>query len=141
MASRGRISANELAVVPNRIDVLPPDAPYNLTDAEVSEWQAMVNAQPADYFQREHYAILVQYCRHKVIADKLALLIDGCTCPKEYVKLAAQMAAQSREITNCLRTMRLTHHAVIRADAKRETVHKRVPWILERRSSTPTEES
>lgn len=128
MASRGRISANELAVVPNRIDVLPPDAPYNLTDAEVSEWQAMVNAQPADYFHREHYATLVQYCRHKVTADRIALLLQQCTCPKEYVKLARAQAVESREITNCLRTMRLTHHAVIRADAKREQKQINVPW-------------
>jgi hypothetical protein len=130
MASRGRKSAKELEIIPNRINVLPPDAPYNLSDAEVSEWDAMVNSQPAAYFAREHYQTLVQYCRHKVTADRLSLLLHQCTDPKDFVKLARAQAVESREITNCLRTMRLTHHAVIRADAKREPKHAQVPWIF-----------
>jgi hypothetical protein len=42
------------------------------------EWVALVNSMPADYFARPSHGALVKLCRHLVIAQRLARLIEAC---------------------------------------------------------------
>jgi hypothetical protein len=50
--------------------------PEELAPEEAEEWRAVTNRMPSDYFGREHYAALVQKCRHVVAARRIAQLIE-----------------------------------------------------------------
>ena len=54
-----------------------PDAPLDLTPDETDEWHAVVDALPADWFPRETWPLLAQYCRHTVASRRLGQLIDA----------------------------------------------------------------
>jgi hypothetical protein len=47
----------------------------HLTDEQATEWWAVVNRLPADWFPRETHALLIQYCRHVVSARRVAQLL------------------------------------------------------------------
>ena len=122
MGTRGRTSMASLMVPEDPTEMVPrPDAPYDLTDAEADEWQAVVNAMPADHFMRGNYALLIQYCRHVVAARRLGLLIESSAKQtefdrKEFGVLLQLQAAESASITRLLRSMRLTQQSVMRAE-------------------------
>ena len=83
-----------------------PDAPLDLTPEETVEWQAIVDAMPAEWFQRETWPLLAQYCRHTVAARRVAQLIDAEMAQVEInvPTLYKLLAAQSRE-TAALKAM------------------------------------
>jgi hypothetical protein len=59
-------------------EALPrPDAPYDLTDEQAAEWWAVVNRMPADWFKRETFPLLTQYCRHIIAARRIAKLLEA----------------------------------------------------------------
>jgi hypothetical protein len=75
MGTRGRKSAAELSVihgVPQR-----PDPPEELTTEQAEEWREIVASLPADWFKRETWPLLLQYCRHIVNARRIARLIEA----------------------------------------------------------------
>lgn len=77
MIQRGRKSGAALAVKSEseveRIE--RPDAPYDLTDEQATEWWAVVNRMPADWFPRETHGLLAQYCRHVIAARHVAEMV------------------------------------------------------------------
>ena len=71
MRQRGRRSATSFEVVRlPPVERLPP--PASLSTEEAAEWTAVVNRMPADWFSRENHALLANYCRHVVEAERLA---------------------------------------------------------------------
>jgi phage terminase small subunit len=76
MRQRGRKSAAAVALFPLANNAMKrPEAPKELTPEQADEWRAIVNSQRPDHFTRESQALLVQYCRHTVTANKLAAMI------------------------------------------------------------------
>jgi hypothetical protein len=77
MGNRGRISSASLSVVSSEgvITVPRPKPPDELTDEQAVEWRAIVDRLPADWFTRETWGLLVQYCRHVIAARKVAQLV------------------------------------------------------------------
>jgi hypothetical protein len=84
MGSRGRQSANDLAIIDqaNPVERMPP--PGALTDRERVEWMRIVNEFPAEYFNAGQRSMLKQYVKHVAHADiisgqiaDLAALMDG----------------------------------------------------------------
>jgi hypothetical protein len=71
MAQRGRKSAASLSIV-SVLGNERPAPPEDLTDEEAKEWRAIVGRMPADWFTRENFPLLVEYCRHVVRARDLA---------------------------------------------------------------------
>jgi hypothetical protein len=65
-----------------------PEAPLDLTPEETDEWHAVVDAMPADWFPRETWSLLRQWCRHTVCARRVAQLIDA-EMSREELDLAA----------------------------------------------------
>jgi hypothetical protein len=71
-----RKSAESLRVVP--VTSLPSrlDPPEDFPLAESAFWKAVVATKPVDWFDDDSAPLLAEYCRAKVMCDKLAGKID-----------------------------------------------------------------
>ncbi|MDX1528902.1 MAG: hypothetical protein R3337_09770 [Gammaproteobacteria bacterium] len=82
MAQRGRASAAAQAVVPPEDDSnvvgLPrrPRPPKCLNEEQAAEWTDVVKRLPADWFPRETHQLLIEYCRHVVVANRISREIE-----------------------------------------------------------------
>jgi len=115
MEGRGRKSSASLTVVSsNPIQAIQrPEAPSDLTNEQAEEWAAVVNRLPADWFPRETHPVLVSYVRHIVAARHVAQLIAKVENAEtvdigEYDQLLRIQERETRAITACARSMRLT---------------------------------
>ena len=85
----------------------------------------MVARMPADWFTREHYALLSSYCRHVCRERALSQLIDEFKmdwCKKHggserLDKLLSMAERETRTIMALARSMRLTHQSRLKAEA------------------------
>lgn len=118
MEGRGRKSTASLAVVSSNpiAAVNRPSPPSELTPEQADEWVAIVNRLPADWFPRETHPILVSYVRHVVAARHIAQLIAKLERSKaveidDYDKLLKLQERETRAITACARSMRLTQQS------------------------------
>jgi hypothetical protein len=104
MIQRGRKGPDavrgEIAVIER------PQAPLALTPDETDEWRAVVDAMPADWFPRETWPLLAQYCRHSVTSRRIGQLIDQAMAEPEIDlgKLDKLTQMQARE-TSSLKAM------------------------------------
>src|SRR5262245_7848882 len=115
-----------LAIVDNSkiLEIPRAKPPAELTDEEADEWRAYTNRMPADYFGREHYATLVQLCRHTVQARRIAQLIEQTAKEPDinislYRDLLRSQEVETRSIVALLRTMRMTHQSNVPANVSR----------------------
>lgn len=134
--ARGRKSADSLAIVPVQT-IERPDAPYDLTDEQSTEWWAVVNRMPADWFPRETHGMLSQYCRHVVAARRVAQLIAKAEKSKtldvdEYDKLLKMQEREGRAISSLATRMRISQQATVRADQARKPDMVEDPWDFEK---------
>lgn len=75
MGIRGRTSAADLAVVAGSgAKALPrrPDAPAELSDAEVRTWREIVASLAVDWFTTGDLPVLAEYCRAVSLANRAA---------------------------------------------------------------------
>jgi hypothetical protein len=137
MGKRGPKSAAELAVrtVKDLVEVIDrPDAPYDLADLEAEEWRAIVARMPADWFTRETWPLLKQYCRHTVRASRLAMWITKVEKgPGEldvdfWLRLLAAQERESRAIASLARQMRLSQVSTMRGDRTKRPDDQPKPW-------------
>jgi uncharacterized protein (DUF1697 family) len=89
-----------------------PEPPEKLSQEEAAEWRAIVNRLPPNWFKREVEAVLVQYCRHVVAAERLQKLIQAMEKEEEldvvaYEKIAKLRLAESKGIAQLARTLQL----------------------------------
>jgi hypothetical protein len=134
MATRGRKSAasQEVAAVSITQAIERPDAPYDLTDEESTEWWAVINRMPADWFPRETHPLLVQYCRHTVRARRIAQIITSAEADEEfdllrYDRLAKMAERESRILASLATKLRISQQT--RYDKSRKTgTQAKPPW-------------
>jgi hypothetical protein len=137
MGARGRKSGAEVAIAPQVQAVRRPDAPLDLTEQETDVWLETVEAMPADWFPRETWPLLRQWCRHTVTARRVAQLIDA-ECARDDVDMTAldklhQMQARETAALKALAaSMRLSQQASYSArgaggEKSRRVTAKR-PW-------------
>lgn len=130
--TRGRKSAAALAIASPVQSIERPDAPYELTDEQASEWWAVVNSLPADWFPRHTHGELVNYCRHTVQARRVAQLI-AAEESQEAIDIAKldllyKMAERESRIASSLATrLRLTQQTQYDKSKKR-AVQTKSPW-------------
>ncbi len=138
MNKAGRKSAASLSIVSEVNGITRIQAPSYLDAKVKSVWVEIVNAKPADWFGREHMAMLEALCRHIVQAQAISSMIDSFDIEwakeddglKRLEKLQKMHRVQSQAIDTLMRSMRLTHQAIYRAD-KAPTViggSKKKPW-------------
>lgn len=98
MRQRGKQSAADAETTAVTV-VRRPDAPLDLTPDETDVWCEITDAMPADWFQRETWPLLGQYCRHTIAARRLGQLIDNemSRDPIEWPILKEMLAAQAKE--------------------------------------------
>lgn len=109
----------------------------DLTPEQAEEWAAIVDSLPADWFSRENFVLLAQYCRHAIDARRLAQLIDQ-ECSRKELDVAAysELLKAQRQETAALKTlaasMRLSQQAKYNAQsaatAKRRGGTVSRPW-------------
>lgn len=136
MAKRGRQSAAALEITsaPGLLETVErPDAPYDLTDEQATEWWAVVNRLPADWFPRETHALLADYCRHVVKSRRIAQLVaDAESRPAIDVdtldKLYKMADRESRAISSLATRMRISQQATSTHRADKGTKGVRKPW-------------
>lgn len=130
MAPRGRVSAEAIAArstkltVINSNGVIPqsrPRPPVELTEEQAEEWQQIVNRMPADWFPRETWPMLVQYCRLIGRSHRIAILIQRMEGAKgrafdqkEYRDLCRSEQQISSTITSLAVKMRLSQTSTMK---------------------------
>jgi hypothetical protein len=121
MAQRGRKSAASLSIV-SMLGNERPAPPEELGEEEALEWQAIAGRMPADWFTRENFPLLADYCRHIVRARDLAqdiakfkrfpaevrLTTDGV---KRYDKLLGMADRERAAMVQLATRMRLTQQS------------------------------
>lgn len=124
MKQRGRKSAAALAVVVTPLQAMRPPPPAELTEEQGEEWRSVVSRMPADWFTREHFAMLSSYCRHVCRERSLSKLIDEFQmewCRKaggseRLDKLLAMAERETRSVLALARSMRLTHQSKYKSE-------------------------
>jgi hypothetical protein len=130
----GRTSSAALSVV--SVEVLStverPAPPAELTDLQAPEWLQVVNALPADWFRPETHGLLVQYCRHRVAAQRVAVLLrqaeqNDTLDVQDYDRLLKMQEREGRALSSLATRMRITQQTSYDKSRKKGTVQNR-PW-------------
>jgi hypothetical protein len=137
MKQRGRKSSAALSVVTS----LPqrPEPPAELSVEQALEWKEIVARLPADWFQRESHALLVQYCRHVTSARFVAKMIDSANLnvskPEDLKRFDRLLRLEEREgaaVARLATKLRLTHQSrytpCTAATAAGKGTSERKPW-------------
>lgn len=140
-AKRGRKSATERDIDDTVVDINKnkntkpekPSAPAHLTKEQKAEWTATVNRLPDDWFPRETWPLLEQYCRHVVASRDVAKLIstEQRKNDKDVDKLDKLLKMQEREgraISSLATRMRLTQQSTVDPERKKPPASGRKPW-------------
>jgi hypothetical protein len=135
MGARGRPSAASLSIISSSgIETIPrPSPPDDLNDEQANEWQAIVNRMPADWFPRETWSLLAQYCRHVVSARRVQQLVASLEKDEEFDIVAYDRALkmqerESRCIASLATKMRISQQTQYDKSKKRGNVSPRKPW-------------
>lgn len=136
MSKPGRKSGAELAVASPTSILQRPSAPLELTPEETIEWEAIVDAMPGDWFTRETHGLLKQYCRHVVMACRVAQLIDNEMSREEidFAAIKELSGIQAREtgaIKAMAASMRISQQASYttqRAGTQKNNRAAKRPW-------------
>lgn len=113
MGTRGRKSGAALATVVSDIqEARRPKPPKELTDEQATEWRAVVDRMPGDYFGEETFPLLVQYCRHVVSGRRVHQLVKAAEENEDfdvadYDRLLKMQERESRCIGSLATKMRL----------------------------------
>ena len=70
-SSREKLEVAAVTSLPSRLNP-PEDFPL----AETEVWKAVVATKPVDWFEGDSAPLLAEYCRAKVMCDRLAAQID-----------------------------------------------------------------
>lgn len=140
MMQRGRRSVAALtAPAAEGVTVLVerPEPPLDLTPEQSDVWRHIVDGLPADWFPRETWPLLSQYCRHTVEARRLGQLIDQeCARPDLDVRNYGELLKLQRQESGALKilaaSMRLAQQSSrtdgAAATAKRGARTVKRPW-------------
>jgi hypothetical protein len=154
MGDRGRIPAASLAVASTEKTVTAliqrPEAPRELTQEQAQEWADIVGRLPADWFPRETWGMLAQYCRHVVASRRIGQLIarmeEGLTAIQvdaempadddtsefnldNYDKLLKMQEREGRALSSLATRMRLSQQSTFDKERKKDKSGKR-PWQI-----------
>jgi hypothetical protein len=143
---RGRRSSASLTVVPALVGAVPRQrAPSELSKEQAGIWNAVVAAEPADWFSGSTRPLLVQFCRHIIAARRVAEMVatleaDIATKSAEQSeRLAVMLSAakaldrllkmqerESRAIASLATKMRITQQAT--TNHRGNKIEAKKPW-------------
>lgn len=110
-----------------------PAAPDELNHEEAEEWLAIVNRLPADWFSRETYPLLIQYCRHVITARRVRQIIEKLEGEEDFdfkgYEAALKMQARESQIITTLATkMRISQQSTYDKSKKKGKGGSAKPW-------------
>jgi hypothetical protein len=116
MRQRGRKGIAQIETAGAVMVITRPDAPLDLTPDETDEWCAIVDAMPADWFARETWPLLAQFCRHTVTSRRVGQLIDAEMAQTEMDlrnldKLTQMQARETSALKALAASMRLSQQS------------------------------
>jgi len=130
MKQRGRPATAALSLVPQaleRIERLPPPEALNIEERQT--WMSIVNGHPADWFDSGAIPTLTQLCRHAVIANRLAIMIDNVGNNATLLNLLVHQRNESMVIRTLSTSLRLTPQSLINHNAnKKQAQVVNAPW-------------
>jgi hypothetical protein len=105
-----RKSSESLSVVP--VTSLPTrlDPPENFPLAESEVWREVVATKPVDWFEADSAPLLAEYCRAKVMCDRLASRIDLAS-DEELKDLLVMRDREAKRLTVIGVKLRLTQQS------------------------------
>jgi hypothetical protein len=88
-----------------------------LTGEQRAEWLAIVSCLPPNWFPRQAYPLLVQYCRHVVASRRIAQLVEieegsDAFDPESYDRLLKMQERETKALAALAVKMRLSRSAV-----------------------------
>lgn len=88
---------------------LRPDPPETLSEKEASLWRDVVSTKPVEWFQADSAPLLVEYCRAKVMCDRLSTMLETAT---DDLKSVLDMRdKESRRLATLACKLRLTQQS------------------------------
>jgi hypothetical protein len=143
---RGRRSSASLTVVPAFVGAVPrPRAPSELSKQQAGIWNAVVAAEPADWFSGSTRPLLVQFCRHIIAARRVAEMVATLeteirtksaeqserlavmlSAAKAFDRLQKMQERESRAIASLATKMRITQQAT--TNHRGNKIETRKPW-------------
>ena len=134
MKQRGRKSAAALSIVSSRpIEAIQrPVPPKHLGKEASAEWKAVVGRLPPEWFPRETWAMLAQYCQHTVMARALGKAADKLISSKEFnidefERMSKMMERETRIIASLATRMRITQQSTY-DKSKKKPITAPKPW-------------
>lgn len=133
MDQRGRKSSASLAVVRGLGAVDRPEPPAELTDEQAAEWREIVGRLPAEWFPRETWGLLSQYCRHVVASRRVAALIADMEGSEhfdieQYDRLLKMQEREGRALSALSTRMRISQQSTLDREKRKPLKASRKPW-------------
>lgn len=135
MDQRGRKSAVALSIISEHgIEAQGrPEPDSTLTVEQASEWREIVNRLPADWFPRETWGLLAQYCRHVVSSRRVAALISQCEAAEgldldAYDKLLKMQEREGRALSSLATRMRISQQGTLDREKRKGKTLSAKPW-------------
>ena len=131
MIQRGRPKSLALVApqrITDRIERLKP--PRQLTEAEAEVWRVIVHGQPADWFGAGAIPVLAQLCRHVVLSNRVAELINNTEDQAQWLPLLKEQRAESDAINRLTRSLRLTPITLHHEEKKNRITAVNQPWAF-----------
>lgn len=131
MRQNGRKSAAAVAVLPHKLErkerLEPPDS---LGIKETLVWVAVVNGHPADWFDAGAVPVLVQLCRHVVVADRIAEMIERTGNNGILLGLLNTQRSESEIIRKLATALRVTPQSLLNHNGNKKPQSAVVvsPW-------------
>lgn len=109
-----------------RVERLRP--PHHLVDEQVEVWQAIVSGHPADWFDAGAAPVLAQLCRHVVMSNRLAELIERTDDTEMMLTIIREQRAESNEIRKLATALRITPQALTNHRGNKKQFNTSKPW-------------
>ena len=99
MRKPGRKSSAELAtIVPSGIETCQrPEPPADLSEEAAEIWRSITNRYPAEWFSAGSEPVLLQLCRHIVVARQIGTSLDKVAEGSDADVWTRLLALQDRE--------------------------------------------
>lgn len=130
MKQRGKQSS--VAEITPKIEIVSREtAPAVLTGDQISIWNDTLGRMPAEWF-KDSVGTLIQYCRHRVRANRLAQLVEEYESDEDFdLKVYQALLLSERQnttvIESCETKLRLTPQT--RFDKSKKTGPQgKAPW-------------
>jgi hypothetical protein len=94
---------------PEPLDVMERlKPPHHLVDEQVEVWQGIVFGHPADWFDAGSVPLLAQLCRHVVMSNRLAEMVERTEAMDSLLLILREQRAESEVLRRLCTSLRIT---------------------------------